>query len=90
MATTQKSVFSFEMRSRSSLDEVGSIDSSDIDLKVGKIGRGPYHNQSCQRGKNSLKIDLQSGSSTLSLEDPNGEQPVDQPDRPSGRGLKNL
>ena len=87
-AMIQRSVFSSEMRSRSSSDEVGSIDSSDADLKVGRIDRGPYHSQSHQRGRNSLKIGLQLRSSTLSLEDPDGEQPVDWSYRPSGKRLK--
>ena len=53
---------------------VGSIDSFDADLKVGKIGRGSCHNRSRQGGRSSLKIGLQLGSSTPSLEDPDGEQ----------------
>ena len=64
---------SSETRSRSSSDEVGSIDSFDANLKVGKIDRGLCRNQSRQGERSSLKIGLQLGLLTPSLEDPDGE-----------------
>ena len=73
-ATTQRNVFNSETRSRSSSDEVGSTGSFDAGLRVERIGQGPCPNLSRRGEKSNPEIGLQLGSSTLSLEDLDGEQ----------------
>ena len=74
MATTRKNAFSSEMKLRSSSGEVGSTDSFDADLKVGKTDLGPCRSQSRHEGGSNLKINLRLGLSTSSQEDLDGEQ----------------
>ena len=56
------------------IDEVGSTGSFDAGLRVERINQGPCRNLSRRGGKSSPEIGLQSGSSTPSLEDLDGEQ----------------
>ena len=62
-----KNAFDSEMKSRSSLGEVGWIDSSDASLKQEKINQGHCHSQNNQWRRNNKEVGHLPASSILSL-----------------------